>query len=334
MSSESIYNTNNNLLAANQCLVYIENRRNFADVKGVTYIANIIKNYIRGDTLWYDLILETDMDGDKAIKNGTNKITVTADKIVSNRSFHDIEPREIYHFSSLTFSSNIEYPIEARSFVIKSNIDKPLESTSRSALGSGIYGIYVKDKETLSSLLVEPNQSLYLIPCPNAYPIQDKEHGESLTIASINTNRYLDNIIQSLRENLSLNFETALVRIQINESPNLLTLWNIVLHRTRDMITQETLNNLFAQYVVDYLEELEVENSKTSMKLIDSINGEVIYELPINYIMKALGYNGIIASDIYNNGWNRGCVNYDYLQLLKYNTSSPIGIIRGETARY
>jgi hypothetical protein len=304
----------NNFLAPNQCLVYIENLRPFADVDGSTQIAKIIRSYIHDDRLWFDLMLETDSDGDKLIS--PSPVTVSGDKIVSDRDFHDIQPRQIYNFALLTFSDGIEYPIKAGSFVIKKNINKPLESTSRTALGSGIYGRYISDRNEIPTLLTESNQSVYLIDCPNAYIIQDKEHGESITIASLNTNRYLDRIIQSLREYTNPSLEIVQFTLHINESPILLTLWNIVLYRTQEMITQEWLENILLRYIIDYF---------GNNNLVDSINGDIINELPINYIMKGLGYDALIASDPYNNGWNRGCVSYNYSQAI---------IIQGETARY
>lgn len=303
-------------LAPSQYLIYIQNNRSFADVDGSTHIARKIRDYISDDILWYDLILETDSDGDTL--SNPSPITVSADMVLKERPFHDIQPRHMYHFAPLTSSSNIE----ARSFVIKGNLTRPLESTTRSGLGSGIYGRYIENSDNIQTFISDPNQSVYLIECPNAYPIQDKEHGESLTIASINTNRYLDRIIQTLRgiskssDTDQDNYNTALELIRINHSPTLLRLWNIVFYRTGDIITKDWLDDILAKYVSKYLEDTT---------LIDSVNGSLLQELPINDIMMKLGYDGIIASDMYNNGWDRGCVSYNY---------SQANIIRGETARY
>jgi len=313
-----------NFLAPNQCLVYIENRQPFADVDGSTQIAQIVRSFIQDNILWFDLILETNSDGDNL--SIPIPITVSADKIVSNRDFHDIDLKQIYHFApssspalSLTQINgtiSMEYPVKAGSFVIKKNLINPLESTSRSALGSGIYGRYVQDINEIPTLLTEPNQSVYLIEIPNAYIIQDKEHGESITIASLNTNRYMDRIIQLLRESDNPTFEAAKLFIHINEHPSLLILWNIVFYRTQEMIDQDWLENILAQYAVNYLK---------NNNLLDSLNGNFINELPINNIMRELGYDGLLASDPYNNGWDRGCVSYNY---------SQASIIQGETARY
>lgn len=315
-----------NFLEPSEYLIYMQNRQPFADVDGSTHIARKIRDYISDDTLWYDMLLETDADGDTILN--PNPITVSGDRVVSDRPFSGIQPRQMYHFAPLVFSSGIEYPIQARGFVIKNNLIRPLESTSRSALGSGIYGRYIEDPNIIPSLVTDPNQSVYLIDCPNAYPIQDKEHGESLTVASLNTNRYMDRIIQTLRglQDLSINIEnssdqtngynTALTLIRMNENPTLLRLWNIVFYRTEDQINKQWLDDILAKYAAKYL---------TDNTLVDSVNGDNLQELPINDIMLALGYDGVIASDPYNNGWNRGCVNYNY---------SLAGVIQGETARY
>jgi len=43
----------------------------------------------------------------------------------------------------------------------------------------------------------------------------------------------------------------------------------------------------------------------------DSLSLAPLYVLPINHIMQYLGYTGIIADDVFDNGWDRGCVCYD-----------------------
>lgn len=308
--------TTESFLAPGQYLVYIPNQQRFADVEGYTHIARKIRDYIQDDILWYDFILETDTDGD--ILSNTVPITVPGDRVVSDLPFHNIEPRVMYHFAPLTSvaTDSVPYPIQARSFVIKSNVTRPLESTSRSALGSGIYGRYVNNPSNVDALRNAPDQEVYEIDCSSAYPLQDKEHGESLTVASLNTNRYLDRILESLREAEEINFATVLGQIKLNESPTLFTLWNIVLYRTFDSLSRDELNEILAQYVVDYL---------TGSSLRDTVNGEPLQELPINRILQRLGYDGVIASDPYNNGWNRGCVSYNY---------SQAQVIQGEFARY
>ena len=199
--------------------------------------------------------------------------------------------------------------MKANSFVIKDNTDHALESTSRSALGSGIYGIYLRDESEIPSLRTESNQRVYRIDNRYSYLVQDKEHGESITTASLHTNKYIDKA-----------FETAQVdpSTYIEENPiiNLVTLWNIVLYRTQEEITKNELERILINYMSRYL-------SDNALK--DTINGNDIETLPINDIMNALGYDGLLADDPYNNGWGRGCVNYNYEQAV---------IFQGEKAFY
>lgn len=308
-----------NLLNPDQCLVYIVNQLPFGDAEGYTLVAHTIREYVRDDKLWADLLLETNNYGEPLPV--PSPITVSGDRIVSNRAFHDIEPRTIYHFAQLTNLSetgpNFEYPIQARGFVIKRNQNRPLEATSRSALGSGVFGIYLKSQDLIPKFRTVPNQSVYAIQCPSAYPIQDKEHGDSLTVASLNTNRYLDRVINAARDETVRDVNVIMTLIRDNPSPNLYTLWNIALYRTEDYIAADELDSLLAQYVASYFSD----NSA-----FDSVNDEPLQELPINGIMGYLGYDGVISSDVYNNGWDRGCVWYNY--------KIPDIIMSGETARY
>lgn len=304
----------------NQCLVYVENTRPFADVNGTTRIANVVRTPFTidesGDLIqWYELELITDSEGDRL--SVPQPLIVSGDNIVSNRSIRDIQPRQFYNFASLTNSldskGEIQYPLTATGFVIKDRVDRPLELTSRTALGSGIYGMYIRDENIIPSLLTDPSQITYNIVCPNAYIIQDKEHGESVTVASLHTNRYLDRIIPVLRANNTLD---ALSLIKSNSIQNLVTLWNIALYRTEEYITEMWLEQILADYVLRYIND----NS-----LVDNINGNTIEQLPINDIMTKLGHDGIIGDDPYTNGWDRGCVSYNYDQAV---------LIQGGVARY
>jgi len=297
-----------NFLAPGKYLIYIKNQERFSDVDGYTHIARKVREYMYKDKVWYDFLLETDSDGNQL--STITPITVSGGKIVSERSFHDIDQKKLYHFAPISKGSRINY-ITARSFVIKSDNSNVLESTSRTALGSGIYGMYA----TSLSDITDTFESIYQIDCSNAYPLQDKEHGESLTVASLNTNRYLDRIITSFR-NDTFDFSSILDRIRINRNFSLFTLWNIVLYRTTDFISFDLLEHILATYVLIYLKEPSI---------FDTINSDPLEELPINYILRRLGYNGVIATDLFNNGWNRGCVSYNYV---------TAKIIRGEISRY
>ena len=302
------------LTSSTQCLVYIENTRAFADVDGITHIARVVRSFIREDTLIYELQLLTDSEGDAIFD--LREVTVLADAIVSDRDLRDINPKWIYHFVSPLPGENkeVRYPIRASSFVIKDAADRPLERTSRSALGSGIYGRYISDASRLTSFLIDPSQSAYRIDCPNSYLVQDKEHGQSITLASLLTNRYLDRIIQAV--GATMGEEEILELIQMNSIHNLATLWNIVFYRTQDFISQSDLELILSQYLSTYF---------TDNTLLDSITGVPIQELPINHIMRSLGYEGILGDDADTNGWGRGCVSYNYQQA---------DILTGDLARY
>lgn len=316
------------LLDYDECLVYIENTRPFADVDGTTQIAKVIRTPIDKDDTgsliqWYELELVTDSDGDKTVsalindKSRSQRFVVTGDRILSNRSIRDIQPRQFYNFASLINLSDpdgeIQYPLTANNFVIKNNSDRPLESTSRSALGSGINGIYLLDESIIPSLLTNNTQITYKINCENPYLIQDKEHGESITVASLHTNRYLDRIIPFLQGDNSIN---PLSLIRMNSIQNITTLWNIVFYRTNQFITQDWLEHILVNYINRYIKD---------SNLVDGINGNIIQELPINDIMKGLGYDGIIGDDPYTNSWDRGCVSYNYNEAV---------LLQGDIARY
>lgn len=306
----------NSFLAPNQCLVYIEDRRPFAYTEGIVYIAEIRRSYTLDDKVWYDVLLETSPSGEKL--NIRRPCTISGNNVVSNRPQIDIQPREMYHFTQGRFteeSADINYPIIANNFVIKKNLT-PITNTVRSALGSGIYCRYVGDSTKIPSLVVSPKQTVYLIDCPNAYIIQDKEHGLSISFASSHTNQYMDRIIIALQGVAEVDYEIALAQIRATESSNIITLWNIALYRTQDTITQDWLEDILAQYAVGYL---------SSYDFVDTVNDDALQELPINDIMRCLGYTGLLAADLYSNGWDRGCVSYYYDQ---------VSIIQGSTARY
>jgi len=322
------------LLEYDECLVYIENTRSFADVDGTTQIAKVLRTPIDKDDTgsliqWYELELVTEADGDKtvsALVNDTNvlnnksrsqRIIVSEDHILSNISMRDIHPRHFYNFASLINSfdpdGEIQYPLAASNFVIKNKTDKPLQSTSRSALGSGINGIYLTDESIIPSLLTNNTQITYQIICQNPYLVQDKEHGESITVASLHTNRYLDRVIPFIQGDKSID---PLSIIRMNSIQNITTLWNIVFYRTGQFINQDWLENILVNYINRYIND---------SNLIDGINGDILQELPINDILKGLGYDGIIGDDSYTNSWDRGCVSFNYKEAV---------FLQGGIARY
>jgi hypothetical protein len=173
--------------------------------------------------------------------------------------------------------------------------------TSRTPLGSGIYGRYVEDEDSLTRL---SGESVYQVDGHNCYPLQDKEHGNSIMLASIHTNRLMDSILLLVQSRSINGYESAIVEDIINQVDvsNLLTLWNIALERTSNSINEVTLKNILKDYAIFFVTDIDT---------VDNLTGEYICQLPINNIMGYLGFGGIIASDPYNNGWDRGCVSYD-----------------------
>lgn len=259
------------MLSEEECLVSIVGKYHFADTDTTTHIAKIVKKNKQD----CQVILMTDSSGEWLVDND-KIIIIPNNNVVSDRIFSEITPSKFYQIS---------HNLMATGFATKG---KTLESTSRIALGSGIQGIYIKD-ESLLSRFAGPGDSIFTIECDQSYSIQDSEHDDSVTLASINTNRYLDRII----ENLQGNYEENIAKIiKINQSTNLLILWNIALYRTEDNITQDELDIILTEYLLQYL-----------------TSDDLLQELPINFVMKFLGYFCLITK---NNRLLRKCVRYDY----------------------
>lgn len=311
------------------CLIYLENRQKFADVNGTIHIAYNMGDITINGNRWCNAILITDSNGNY-YTTMDNKISVSCGKIVSERPVKSLKENSFYHVLD---TDNL---IQATNFVIKGNLDKPFDSVSNSALGSGIYGI--------STELMNKFQGSYdinsfvKIECNSPYIVQDKEHGESITLASVNTNRYLDRIIQGIypivkNDDLSYNNVIQYIRkndldivpsedenysVSLPNLTNISVLWSIVFMRTNGeliIIPNEWFEDVLTKYLLDYL----------TNDIPDSTNDDKLFVLPINYIMNRLGFDSLLADDIFNNGWNRGCVSYLY-----YNSN----LIRGGTPRY
>lgn len=277
-------------LEPSQCLVYLETDGSVSEVNGYTYVARTIRMFYDKDRLWYEVRLETDSSGKPTVVRNT--IFVTSDHVVSERAYASITPKSFYHYTT--------NGITAENFVIKSDQTNPLTSTSRTALGSGIFGTRTVDYDSpTSNTLRKP----YLISVPNAYDVQDTEHGDAITMASSMTNGYIDGILAMVTSQDNVSPLDVVNAVQSVDYTHLVTLWNIVFYRTRDMITNVQLGELLAPYVYNYLR---------GSSLFDTTTGDELAELPINSIMRSIGYDGLIATDPYNNGWDRGCVSYVY----------------------
>lgn len=275
-----------NFLAPSQCLVYLETSGHVSEVAGYTYIARNIRMFYDKEHVWYEVRLETTADGKPT--SARNTIFVTADHVVSERPYVIINPKSFYQYTNSG--------IKATNFVFKDDRVNPLTSTSRTGLGSGVFGTTVINYDS--------GQKPYLVQVPNAYDVQDAEHGDAITMASLMTNGYIDGILALLGTQPTTNYLE--ISNAISNYDHLVTLWNIVFYRTTQLISKEQLSQLLAQYIDQY--------RKTTMLVDTTINVELA-ELPINNIMRFMGYNGLIAVDSYNNGWDRGCVSYDYTNI-------------------
>jgi hypothetical protein len=275
-------------------LVYVENPESSPDTTGITYVAQIHRSMRINGKLFFEVSLLTDTNGNRL--SSTNKILTQ--NIISLRKHRTIKNRKLYH---------LEDEIVATNFANNDLSNKnPLESVSRSALGSGIYGRNLASIQEAKTLSLD-NKKIYEIDIIGAFDIQDKEHGESITTASLHTNRYLDKIITDSNLNDLDNILEVRNFIKNDNIENLVILWNIVFYRNKRYISYDKLENILCDYLVEFFTNNEIMNDNTSL-----------IALPINYIMKEMGYTGLIADDIYNNGWDRGCVSYIFAKSDKF----------------
>src|SRR5438132_1510011 len=218
-------------------LVYLPDRSTrYAEVDNTTMTAKILTNR-RGDVYPQPVMKK-----------------ITTEQIVSNLpQLQDIEPVMYYVGSE----------IRAKSFVIKNNVDNPLFRTSRSGLGSGIYGFYERDTAVIENI----EEAVFKIDFVNPYILQDIAHKDSMINASLFTNRYLDKILQTAR------FDKLPDLSDLSETTDLINLWNIVLQRTAEAINAEFLDPLLISYIDQYLNNHDLKDSY----------GNEIEELPINY---------------------------------------------------
>ena len=278
-------------------LVYIVSTELFTITDGTTRWGVITD--INGET--YTITILNARDGSPI----GGDVRVPLSNILSTRPFREVKISTIYQMkdASLIFypsvlqapaTSTISSKVTASSFCIRNTMDNPLDSTSRMSLGAGIYGTYFAEPPpSLRNRVYAIDVSTY-----RCYPIQDKEHGESITTASTYTNRYLDSLIVGYR-----NSENVEITLDSEEVSKLYTLWEIVLVRTNDMLPYEQLQMLLSQYLQDFFSRAPLLSTRDRLELV---------VLPINYIMKYLGYQGLVADDFDNNNDERKCVLYDY----------------------
>jgi hypothetical protein len=231
-------------------------------------------------------------------------------KLVSFRQLRTLESSSLWHFAS----PKVHYQLKASGFV---SSGRSLVSACSHGLGSGIYGLYINDPDVVKKIRHNEQQRVYLVECRHPFLIQDGDHVNSITVASMATNRYVDDLIKDLDEDM-VDYSEILAYIQAHDITHLALLWWIVFVRSVRPIGQierpgehSSLGNdvtwlkiILAQYVWEY---------RTNMTLRDTISKVRIRELPINYIMRALGYDGLLGDDRVTNTWARGCICYNYL---------------------
>ena len=160
------------------------------------------------------------------------------------------------------------------SYVIKRNVDNNISMTDFFCLGSGLLGgQYPTDANTFRTRLVKP------------FFIQDNEHESSVLYASQQTNEVIDKMIAS-----------AIQFFEEKDVHRLTNLWNIALARVEDKIEEIDVHRILVRYIDEYNEESII---------IDSRFNYPLQELPINYILKHLGYDGVINP---LNAWKRESV--------------------------
>lgn len=255
-------------------LVYVENTDIRSNVEGYTHRGKIVDT--QGDN--YTILIENTYP---FISFDT--VTVTSESIVSWRDYRTFG-NSFYHKYEID-------EVEKRKLIVASNFVKKsdsnsLSSGSESELGSGIFGFKEKLEGTTRITVSSP---LF---------IQDKEHGESITSASSYTNRLLQRPAN----------EGNISWIPTHEESEILWyVWSLVLERVNVIIPKNIFKKKSEKACRSFL------NAYSSDSYYDSYIGETepIAELPINFIMRELSYNGLVSDDSFNNDWNRGCVSYD-----------------------
>ncbi len=279
-------------------LIYVKIDGFLRKVSGATHLARL------KDHNTYELL--SGIDG--KILDPPQQIIVTDSSLVSSRPLISIPYKSFYYFGTLEDTDHSEPKIKATNFVITKNTQDPLTTTSNNDLGSGIYGRYL---ESDPYTYLRPGEFFKLVTLKNPLELQDQAHGESLTLASFQTNIYLDRVLNTVSFDADL--DEALLKVGIrdiirdNSIEHLILLWNIVLERQKGKkrVDEVFLTNVFVDYLISYLQGNE---------LTDTLYGWGLHELPINWILRKLGYDGLLASDAFNNTWNRGCVSYNYAE--------------------
>lgn len=169
------------------------------------------------------------------------------------------------------------------------NFKNVVKYNDRRFFGSGIYGNTVFEKNSTK------------IIGKNLYQIQSSHHLDMLTICSINTQKYFNNLLLDIGNNINRKYIINTMNSSINSEniESIYSQWNIFFAVNNEHIEKDKLKEIILNYVLKFKIDT----------LFDDNNNEPIFYLIVNDIMMYQGYDGIISdvSDILY-----PCVLFDY----------------------
>jgi len=161
-----------------------------------------------------------------------------------------------------------------------------LSDTSVEGYGAGLYGSYTRQNDDDVELVLR-----------NPFYIRDRYHSDSLRLASLHTNMYVDECILYLKTHTYIDINTIRRHVDATYPDNLTVLWFIVYERTH--VRKPDIKEILVRYISYYF---------SYNNMYDTFTGQVIKFLPINYIMDDGKYDSIIDA-----GWgSRSCVSYKF----------------------
>lgn len=240
------------------------------DISGYMTMGKILSSTLSSDGIeWISVEIYYDCYG----KNIKRNITLPKDNIVKTGYFIS---NHFYHRSNL---------VHATKFFNK-NLTK---FNDRKCFGSGIYGNIMFDKNSTK------------IIGRNLYQIQSSNHLDMLTLCSINTQKFVNGLILTLRDDINKKSINKIMNNPINSEyiNNLFAQWYIFFIVNNVNINKTQLEEIIFNYVLKF---------KTD-KLYDDSNNEPIFYLIVNDIIMRQGYDGIVSnlSDVLY-----PCVLFDY----------------------
>lgn len=265
------------LPAGTEVLIYVPTNTDFPLVSGSTRIGTIVGTANIAGDLMYRVTIHNSENGSPT----EYKAITSLDSILD--SYRPEMGGTMYYIGDQVIASN---------YVDTTNHRNPCNSVMRYPMGSGVRGL---------AHTIRSTETIREIDSPYAYTIVDFPHYESICLASIFTNLHIDNIIRLVYENPHSDVGYFIDTIPVD---NITTLWNIALSRSGHSISHQQLQAIYQEYVELFI--------SPNHGLRDSITGNRVLPLPINYIITGLGFYGIIATDVKSNDINKGCVSYDY----------------------